>query len=218
MGQAPSTVVQVTLLVLFVLPGVTYQFLRERWRGPTPEQRDLGERVLRAIAASILLDALYLVVAGPELLTLALGTDSAGWEGFAQRSRVVGLVALVLFIVVPAAAAASVSWVQQRRLKASYRGTPTAWDHAFRDRRPCFVRARLKDGSWVGGWYGTRSYATSYPQQAELFLESARRMNSDGSFGTRVNQTAGLHLRASDIDLLEFVESSETRSKTRETS
>jgi hypothetical protein len=29
-GQVPSTVTQVSLLVLFVLPGITYQFLRER--------------------------------------------------------------------------------------------------------------------------------------------------------------------------------------------
>jgi hypothetical protein len=208
-GQALSTVTQVALLILFVLPGVTYQFLRERWRGPIPGERDLGERVLRAIAASVVLDAVYLVVAGPELLRLARGGNSAGWDGFVQRPRLAGAAALVLFIVVPVAAAAGVSWLRQRGLKVSYQHTPTAWDYAFQSRRPCFIRARLKDGTWVGGWYGTRSYATSYPQPAELFLEAARQMYPDGSFGTRVNQTAGLHLRASDIDVLEFVDSPE---------
>lgn len=93
----------------------------------------------------------------------------------------------------------------------SFQGTPTAWDHAFRDRRPCFVRARLKEGSWVGGWYGSRSYASSYPQPAELLLESARLMNPDGSFGGRVNQSAGLYLRANDFDVLEFVDPPEIR-------
>lgn len=211
MGQAPSTVTQVALLILFVLPGITYQFLRERWRGPIAGERDLGERVLRAIAASVALNAVYLIVAGPELLSLAHGSNSGGWDGFVQRPRLVGVVALMLFVVLPAAAAAGVSWIEQRRRNTSYRRTPTAWDHAFQDRHPCFVRARLKDGSWVGGWYGTRSYSTSYPQPAELFLESARRMSRDGSFGARVNQTAGLHLRASDIDVLEFVDSPKSR-------
>lgn len=211
MGQAPSTVIQVALLILFVLPGITYQFLRERWRGPTPEERDLGERVLRAVAASVVLDAVYLTVAGPELLRLVHGPSSGGWDGLVQRPRLVGVAALVLFIVVPAAAASGVSYVQRSRQKATYRRTPTAWDHAFRNRQPCFIRARLKDGCWVGGWYGTRSYSTSYPQSAELFLESARRMSRDGSFGARVNQTAGLYIRTSDIDVLEFVESSEIR-------
>ncbi|WP_436841906.1 DUF6338 family protein [Streptomyces bobili] len=28
---------------------------------------------------------------------------------------------------------------------------------------PCFIRARLKSGSWVGGWYGAGSYASSHP-------------------------------------------------------
>ncbi|MET9800433.1 DUF6338 family protein [Streptomyces sp. NPDC006368] len=77
-GQAPSTVLQVALLVLVVLPGVTYQFLRERWRGPVPGQRDQAERVLRAATASVVLDTLYLVVAGPQLLRLARGGNGQG--------------------------------------------------------------------------------------------------------------------------------------------
>ncbi|MFF8266622.1 DUF6338 family protein [Streptomyces sp. NPDC016562] len=203
--QAPTTVVQLVLLVLLVLPGVTYQFVRERRRGPVPGERDLGERVLRAIVASIALDALYAVVAGPALVRLVRGTGG-GWDGFVERPRVVGFVALVLFLVVPAVAAVTVSLVDRQRRKARFLRTPSAWDHAFRDREPCFVRVRLKDGNWAGGWYGDRSYASSYPHPAELYLESARVMGADGSFGVRVQGTAGLRLRAEDFDVLEFVE------------
>lgn len=200
MGAAPSTVVQVVLAVLFVLPGMTYQFLRERWRGPVPGEHDLPERVLRAVVASICLDAVYALVAGPQLVRMA-------GSGAAERQpRLVGLIALLLFVVVPAAGAATVSWCQRRRLRAAYASTPTAWDHVFRDRGPCFVRARLKDGGWVGGWFGTRSYASSYPQTTELFLQSAWRMNPDGSFADRVAGSAGVYLRAQDVDLVEFLE------------
>ncbi|MGW1736567.1 DUF6338 family protein [Streptomyces sp. NPDC001999] len=205
--QAPATVVQLALLVLLVLPGVTYQFVRERRRGPVPGERDLGERVLRAIVASIALDALYAVVAGPALVRLARGTG--GWDGFVERPRVVGFVAVVLFLLVPAVAAVTVSLVDRQRRKARFLRTPSAWDHAFRDREPCFVRVRLKDGNWAGGWYGDRSYASSYPHPAELYLESARVMGADGSFGARVHETAGLRLRAEDFDVLEFVEAGE---------
>ncbi|MBB5157063.1 DUF6338 family protein [Saccharopolyspora phatthalungensis] len=205
MGQAPSTLVQAVLLVLFVLPGVTYQFLRERLRGPVAGERNLGERVLRAVTASVMLDALYAIVAGPALVDLVRGGDPKGWDGVVRQPRLVGLVALVLFIVVPAAAAVAVSAWQRRRLSVRYRPTPTAWDHMFRRRGSCFVRARLKDGTWVGGWYGSRSYATSYPESAELFLESAWRMNPDGSFADRISQTAGLHVRASEIDVIELL-------------
>jgi hypothetical protein len=204
-GQAPSTVVQLVLLVLLVLPGITYQFLRERWRGPVPGERDFGERVLRAVVASIALDVAYLIVAGPALLRLARGDGASGWSGFVEQPRLIGLVAALLFLVVPAAGAAVLSWVERRRLKSTFRATPTAWDHAFHDREPCFVRVRLKDGNWAGGWYGNRSYASSYPHPAELYLESARVMSHDGEFGVRVPGTDGLRLRAEDFDVLEFV-------------
>ncbi|MDX2644357.1 DUF6338 family protein [Streptomyces sp. PA03-1a] len=199
---------QLALLVLLVLPGVTYQFVRERRRGPVPGERDLGERVLRAIVASIALDAVYAVVAGPALVRLARGAGG-GWDGFVDRPRVVGFVAVVLFLVVPAMAAVTVSLVDRQRRKARFLRTPSAWDHAFRDREPCFVRVRLKDGNWAGGWYGNRSYASSYPHPAELYLESARVMGADGAFGARVRGTAGLRLRADDFDVLEFVEPGE---------
>lgn len=205
MGEAPSTVVQIALTVLVVLPGMTYQFLRERWRGPVPGQHELGERVLRAVTASAILDTVYLIVAGPQLITLARGTSAYPWGGLERDPRLSGLVALLLFIVVPAAAAAGVSAQQRRHLRARFRGTPTAWDHAFRDREPCFVRARLKSGGWVGGWFGSRSFASSYPNPGELFLQTAWRMNKDGSFAARSQQTAGLYVRYEDIDVLEII-------------
>jgi len=39
-----------------------------------------------------------------------------------------------------------------------------------------------------------------------LFLESAWRMNPDGSFDRRISNTAGLHVRADDTDVLEFLD------------
>ncbi|MBQ0984962.1 hypothetical protein KBZ10_10615 [Streptomyces sp. F63] len=208
MGQAPATVFQVAVLVLFVLPGVVYQFLRERWRGPVPGEQVLSERVLRALSASVVLDAVYMLVAGPELLRLVRGTpgEPVRWDDPGQRVRLVGFVALMLFAAVPAAAAGAVSVWQRRRLRARYRVTPTAWDHMFRDRGSCFVRLRMKDGTWVGGWYGGQSYATAYPQPRELFLESAWRMDPAGAFTGRVAHSAGLHVRADDADLLELLE------------
>ncbi|WP_285634359.1 DUF6338 family protein [Lentzea sp. NBRC 102530] len=196
---------QFVFVVLLVLPGVTYQFVRERVRGPLPGERDLGERVLRAVVASIALDAVYLLAAGPALVRLAKGTGQPAWNGFTQQPRLTGAVAVLLFLVVPGVLAAVVSLAERKRRTARYLRTPTAWDHAFRDREPCFVRVRLKDGNWAGGWYGPASYASSYPHPAELYLESARVMAPDGSFGARVPGSVGLRLRAEDFDVLEFV-------------
>jgi hypothetical protein len=90
LGQAPTTVLQLGLLVLVVLPGITYQFLRERWRGPVPGERDLGERVLRSLVASMLLDALYLIVAGPALARLAKRSLAKGWGRGRRAGAAVG--------------------------------------------------------------------------------------------------------------------------------
>ena len=206
MGQTPSTALQLGLLVLVVLPGITYQFLRERWRGPVPGERDLGERVLRSITASILLDTLYLIVAGPALLRLVRSAGTRGWDGLAQNARQAGLLGLLLFVAVPAAAAWGVTWWQRRKAPDTrFRSTPTAWDQMFQNRGSCFVRVRLRDGAWAGGWYGSRSYATSYPQPNELFLQTAWVMAPDGRFVRPIARSAGLHVRGSDIDMLELL-------------
>jgi hypothetical protein len=63
----------------------------------------------------------------------------------------------------------------------------------------------------VGGWYGRRSRASAYPNPADLYLESAYEMGSDGSFGPRVRATGGLYVNMSDVEVLEFVEA--TRSE-----
>ncbi|MEU3764941.1 DUF6338 family protein [Amycolatopsis keratiniphila] len=203
MGQTPSTVIQIALLIVFVLPGIVYQFLRERWRGPVPGEREVGERVLRAVTASVVLDVVYAIALGPQLIRL-YGTNG---DGLAKNARLAGAAALVLLFVIPAAAAALTSWLRRRRLRSRYRTTPTAWDHAFRDRKPSFVRVRLSDGTWVGGWYGTQSFASSYPNPRELYLQSAWRMRTDGGFVERVDHTDGLYLRADSVEVLEILES-----------
>jgi hypothetical protein len=208
--QSPSTVGQVMLLVLFVLPGAAYQFLRERWRGPVPGETDVGQRVLRAVTASIALNGVYVVVAGPALVTSWRRAEHSGVsELIAGNPRITGAWVLLLFLGVPAAAAAAVSFGQRRRAHAVYRSAPTAWDYVFGDRRhsgPRFVRARLKDGTWVGGWFGGRSYASGYPQTADLYLQWAYQMGSDGSFGPLVKGSAGVYIRMEDVDIVELIQ------------
>ena len=209
MGQTPSTFTQAVVLIVLVLPGVTYQFLRERWRGPVPGERDLAERVLRAITASVVLDAVYLIALGPVLTTWLASRRPA--SPVLQHPRMTALLALCLLVLVPTLTAWMVTRRQQRRSASTFLTAPTAWDHAFRDRTSCFVRARLKDGSWIGGWYGNRSYDTSFPQSPELFLEGARHMEADGNFGQRVARSGGILIRGENVDVIEFVETPATQ-------
>lgn len=204
MVQPPTTVQQLIFLVLLVLPGLVYQFLRERWRGPVPSEQNLSERLLRAMTASIALDSIYAIAVGPRLAELVRG--QGGWaSALATHSREAGIWAFVLFLVVPAAAAAAVSWLERRRMGSVTKPVPTAWDYMLSRSGARFVRARLKDGTWIGGWYGSRSYASGYPNNPDMYLQWAYQMNDDGSFGPPTAQTAGVYLRLDNVDVLELI-------------
>jgi len=208
--ETPSTLQQIILLVLFVLPGITYQFVRERMRGPVPGERDLAERVLRALTASIVLDAIYLIAIGPWLVHMIKPSGRPWFAAAAAESRQAATVSLALFFAIPAAVALAVGMIERLRHPSRFDPVPTAWDGAFRERSAGFVRARLKSGTWVGGWYGRRSRASAYPNPPDLYLESGYVMLNDGSFGPRVQATGGVYVNMTDVEVLEFVEVADT--------
>ena len=86
MPHAPTTVAQVVIVLILVLPGVTYQFVRERARGLAPGHRDLGERVLRAVTAGIVLDTVYVLLAGPWLVHLVYDRRNGWLSGCGRES------------------------------------------------------------------------------------------------------------------------------------
>ncbi|OIJ63616.1 DUF6338 family protein [Streptomyces mangrovisoli] len=205
--MTPSTVEQLAILVLLILPGTSYLFARERLLGIREAEQEVNNRFLRALGVGVLLDAAYLIAVGPHLVRLLRGgAKDRALAGVADQPRAAGLWLLVLVVVVPTLVAwGEARWVRRRRA-AVHEETPTAWDALFQDRGACFVRVRLKNGGWAGGWYGRRSCASSYPQPGDLYLESQYRMEPDGTFGPRMPGTAGLYVRAADVDLLEFHE------------
>ncbi|MFF7240166.1 DUF6338 family protein [Streptomyces collinus] len=204
--MTPSTVQQLAILVLLVLPGTSYLFARERLLGIREAEQEVNNRFLRALAVGVLLDSAYLITAGPHLVRLLRGGGKGPLTGVAEQPRETGLWLLLLIVVVPTLVAwAEAYWIRRRRA-AVYEGTPTAWDALFQGRGACFVRVRLKNGGWAGGWYGSRSRASAYPQPGDLYLQSQYRMEPDGTFGPRMSGTAGLYVRAADVDLLEFHE------------
>ncbi|WP_051754942.1 DUF6338 family protein [Kitasatospora purpeofusca] len=205
-SQAPATATQVAIILLLVVPGVTYQFVRERARGPVAAHRDLGERVLRALTAGLALDALYVIVAGPALTRLVHDRRQGWLTGAADNPRIAALTAMLLLLVVPACAAWIASLLGSRRSRSVYDPTPTAWDAAFRQRGHCLVRVRLKSGGWIGGWYGERSFASAYPESADLYLQTAWAVSRAGRFEHPLELSGGIHVRMDDVEFIDFVD------------
>lgn len=221
MPSLPGDGFQLVALLLFVLPGIVYQFVRTRLRGPVPDDASSLTRVLRALGMSVFLVSLYTLLAGPWLLQTLADAQAAAAAGRVENVRQLGGAAVALLFGVPAAVAlldhVRRSWGRRgtggRREKMKnivqvfYDPTyPTAWEAAFDQRSLCFVRVLTKEGTWVGGWYGEQSWSTSYPEPKEIYLQAAYLMDADGTFGAITERSAGIYVRCEDARLVEFVD------------
>jgi len=195
----PENVPQLLILLVFVIPGAVYQAVRSRLLGPTPDEQDVTNRVLRAIGFSAGLNAIYALLLGPSLVRVVRDAPT--------NPRTIALLGLILMVVVPVSLA-YVNYLRFRQgltLKTTYDPTPSAWDFMFQNREECFVRVRTQDGQWVGGWFGQDSYASSFPDPRDLFIQAAYHMKPDGSFGERLEGTLGVYVRCTEADVVEFL-------------
>lgn len=171
--MTPTSVTQLLLLLLFVVPGFVYQAARISVRGRLPLDIELSTRIVRAIVSSGIFGLVYLAMLGQPLV------DAAHARGYGfEHPRVGALIALVGGIIIPAllALVRTPNWAWLRALSqklpqiTKYDPTPTAWDKAFQDIGECFIRVLNADNRWVAGYYGPASYATSYPEAHQPVL------------------------------------------------
>lgn len=80
---------------------------------------------------------------------------------------------------------------------------PTAWDWYFSQRPNCMVLINLKDGSKVIGYFGEKSYATSYPNDGSIYLEKVYNQNEDGSI-EQVEHSNGILIGKDQYTSIEF--------------
>ena len=205
----PSSVPQLIILVAFILPGIVYQAVRSRLRGPTPDELDATSKVLRAATVSTALVLVYAVVLGRELVNVTYGR---GW--LADHPRVAAGIGLILLLAVPVGLAVGEQWLTLRGWRprwltlkelSTYDPTPAAWDFSFRDRPACFVRVLTDEGRWVGGWFDPESFASSFPQTRELYIAQQWKMSDDGAFEQEVPYSQGVYVRCDDARVVEFI-------------
>lgn len=208
--MAPTTVTGLLIFLLFVVPGFVYQAVRISVRGRLPIDVELPTRIVRAVVTSGIFGLVYLVILGDSLIEAAHGTG----VGF-DHPRIGALLALFGGILFPAGLAVlpapQWAWVEAMRSRlpdvARYDATPTAWDKVFQSAEDVFVRVLTDDDQWVAGYYGPSSYATSYPEPHQLFLERAFQISSDGTIGDEIEGTAGVIVNCTQIQLLQLVKS-----------
>ena len=83
---------------------------------------------------------------------------------------------------------------------------PKPWDYVFSQRKPLWVIVHLKDGRRIGGFYGTESFASSYPTNEQIYLEEVWCLDEKGKFLERIARSKGIILSKEDFEAIEFFE------------
>jgi hypothetical protein len=182
-----------------VVPGLVYQAVRSRLRGPTPDEIDTTSRVLRAVTVSASFPVLYLLLWPDALLLVRLKSDDV----LQQIDRGTVLVTASAVFLAPIVSAVLVhagtvfrAGHRGRQFVANfvtYSPVPTAWDFAASNRRPCFIRVLTGDNTSIGGFAGENS-----------FVEIAYEMDGGGAFLRPIEGSAGMWISCGDAKLLQF--------------
>lgn len=90
---------------------------------------------------------------------------------------------------------------------------PTAWDYYFDARKTCFVLIHLKNGKMIGGFYGNKSYSTSFPRHGDLYLEKVVQVDKDGKFVKIIEGSEGMLVPQDSYDYIEMFEHKNTNSQ-----
>jgi hypothetical protein len=62
----------------------------------------------------------------------------------------------------------------------------------------------LNNGKMIGGLYGTDSFASSYPEKEDLYLQEIWKIDSEGKKKKKIIGSKGLLVNHESIEFIEF--------------
>lgn len=210
----PETWAQATVILALVVPGFVYRVSRQAVAGPDPETQELDVRILHAIVATAAFAGVYALTFGTVIRDYVLAPDRA-----LDDIRAIGLYFVIFALLVPWSVARvryyleTSQWylrtadrlVTLLRLRPAFDPTPSAWDFAFSRGTASWVRVRYPDGRWLGGWFGDRSWASSFPNPKELYVQEGWVINDDGTFSDIIHAPGGMIIRCADAVSVDFI-------------
>lgn len=230
--MTPTTASQLALFIAAVLPGFVFQGVRARICGDAKENADLTTRLTRALAISVMLDCLYLLVFGTSIVTPFRATSSSS-SSF--NARLLALETLGLIFAIPAFLALTYSYrgsgarwwsghiksdgprraaLRMRLQKSASRNRlvrrgsrETTWDDAINKvtEKEGFMRIRKPDGSWVGGRFYKDSAFSEYPDEPSVFLDEGWILSDVGEFKEPQRGSRGTWITCNDAVVVDFV-------------
>lgn len=199
--EAPEAVI---LLLYLVVPGYiatkVYDLLAPG------ERRSLGDAIVEILAWSFILLMFWFW----PFAVLYQYKDSLS---VGPRYLIVFVLTILSVFVTPILAAYLVYWVRHRGFighapkGSSSHPSPTSWDWFFSEQaNNYYVRFHLKTGEKLGGYFGENSFATSFPNNQEIYVEETWRLDEDGEFTEPVEGTKGAFVYREDCALVQFLE------------
>jgi Family of unknown function (DUF6338) len=167
------------------------------------------------VTSSLILDSIYLLLAGDSIKSW-VSQDS---NQFPSEPRQLSLAVLILGALIPTCLAYVFHGKLTLRRKqlfgrvniqypvagTGYSRVDTAWDWAGPSLGDTWVRVRLDEGTWVGGWYGGRSFTSSYPEPHDIFIEHQYILDNQGRFLEEIPNSAGVWVSIKDGAVIEWV-------------
>lgn len=153
-----------------------------------------------AVVQGVFYSTVNFVLGLPLLYLLVFGYDPLGHP--VRYTAAAVLLLLVLPVVWPLLLVRIFkSKKLARKIQIPY---PTAWDYLFDRREPLFLLVHLNSGALIGGYYGGNSYAGSFPNDGDIYIEAVYGVDEGGKFSGPIPDTRGVLLRKEQYSFIEF--------------
>lgn len=206
----PTSFSEILVLVLFIIPGFVLMRVK-RLAYPTAESSTAGT-VLDSLALSCVIYAL----ASPLIYLGYLHR----W--YVTKPRLSAAIALLVLLILPATLGAAYVWFTKTGrmrwlgvLLGFPHPDPTAWDYHFRKGRAYWVWLTFRNGKVMAGLFGQNSFASSFPQQRDLYIEKLLRLDEHGHVVELIEQSAGALVMMDEVERIQFFEIHEDKNEQR---
>lgn len=208
----PTSAFSLAAYLALVVPGVVFVAVRVRLRGWVKADTHVGSRLLLAFVVSVVFDSFYVALFGPyvaarlELREAPLPLELFGWA-LAYLGLGLGIPALSAWLIyLPTGTAQRLfTHLSDKTGTNQFHSVPTAWDLGATTTKANWIRVRLAPGDYIGGYFSTASYFSTYPEARDLFIEEQWTLSEEGKFLEQVPGAAGTWLAIRDEYIVEWV-------------
>jgi len=152
-----------------------------------------------ALLQGVFYSTVNFILGMPVAYLLVFGRDPLEHPGrYFVAAALVMIVAPMLWPMIAVAALRSGRFPRSARI--TY---PTVWDYFFDHRDPAVVLAHMNNGAFLAGLWGPSSYAGSFPNEGDLFLEQVYSINEAGEVEGPIPNTRGVLLQKAQYSYLE---------------